>query len=219
MPPKQRFNADDIIDAAFNVVRQNGWEGLSARSIAKELGSSTRPIYSYMNSMKNLEEEVVKKALALYYEYLSSEITDDKWLNQAVGYVRFAIEEKQLFRCINDAKHTPLQRDHTRMMWESLGSELSDYEPFKKMTGSQIGRARVMRWFFLHGLASLICNGWFTLRDVSADTVLEELNLPLTDVLKIINQVLYEGFKDDKIFKMIGIEADEKEKTEPDSGK
>jgi len=219
MPPKQRFNAEDIINAAFNVVRQKGWEGLSARSIAKELGSSTRPIYSYLDSMKNLEEEVVKKALDLFYEYLTADVTGDKWLDQAIGYVTFAIEEKQLFRCINDAKHAKIQRRHTRQMWESLGSDLSDYELFKNMTDSQVTRAREMRWFFIHGLSSLVNNGWFSLKEVASHTVLEERNIRLTNVLKLVNQVLYEGFKDDKIFKMIGIETDGSEKTESDSGK
>ncbi len=62
MPPKNRFAEDDIINAAFRVVRQNGMETLSFRMVAKELSSSTMPVYTFIKSEKNLEEEVIKKA-------------------------------------------------------------------------------------------------------------------------------------------------------------
>ena len=98
MPPKQRFTPQDIVEAAFQVVRKQGWDGFSARTIAKELNSSTRPIYDYFNSMENIEAEVVKKILAHFVEFLSRERTGDKWLDHALGYVLFAAEEKHLFR-------------------------------------------------------------------------------------------------------------------------
>lgn len=213
MPPRPRYQTEDIIDAAFAIVRREGWDGLSARTIAKELNSSTRPIYSYLESMKNLEEEVVKKALALFNEYLSSKKTGDKWLDQAIGYVRFAIEEKMLFRCINDEKHAVLQRKNTRKMWEILRTELADYKPFENMSQTEVDRMRVMRWFFVHGIAALINSGWFTSQEIDSEIILKEMNIKLPDVLNMANQMVYEGFKDNKIWEKLGIENHE----EPES--
>jgi len=213
MPPKQRFLTEDIIDAAFAIVRREGWDGLSARAIAKALNSSTRPIYSYLASMKNLEEEVVKKALDLFDTYLTSETTGDKWLDQAIGYVKFAIVEKMLFRCINDEKHASLQRKNTRKMWEILRAELSDYPPFQDMPQTDVDRIRVMRWFFVHGIAALINNGWFTHQEIDSEIVLKEMNVKLPDVLKMANHVIYEGLKDKKALKKLGIVAYERQKS------
>ena len=117
MAPKRQFSRQDIIEASFNVVRKHGWQGLSARAIASELKSSTRPIYDHHESMKNIEAQVVKKALAYFVDFISQERTGDKWLDQALGYVLFASQEKHLFRCINDEKHIHLQKQYAKEHW------------------------------------------------------------------------------------------------------
>ena len=217
MPPKPRFQTEDIIDAAFDIVRKEGWNGLSARAIAKKLNSSTRPIYSYLESMKSLEEEIVKKALALFNEYLSLKETGDKWLDQAIGYVRFAIEEKMLFRCINDEKHAVLQRKNTREMWEILRAELANYKPFENLSQTEVDRIRVMRWIFVHGIAALINSGWYSSQEIDSEIFLKEMNIKLPDVLNMANHLIYEGFKDKKIFEKLRIGNHEAPESKPDS--
>ncbi len=96
---------ESVVKAAFEVVRKNGWQGLSARSIANELNSSTGPIYSHLKSMKILEEEVVKKAMEFFEEYIIKPRTGDKWIDHGLGYVFFARDEKYLFRAIYDENH------------------------------------------------------------------------------------------------------------------
>ncbi len=72
MPADTKISREDIIDAAFEIVRKGGWAQLSARSIAKRLKSSTMPIYSQFKTMEMLEDEVVKKAVTLQAEYSAS---------------------------------------------------------------------------------------------------------------------------------------------------
>ena len=187
MPPKVKFKKEAIIDAAFNVVRKNGWQELSARSIAKELNSSTGPIYSHLNSMKNLEEEVVRKAMALFMEYVIKPRTGDKWIDHGIGYVFFARDEKHLFKAINDEKRVPLLKKFSSKIWEKLGEELSDYPLFKDLpadTGIKIRRAR---WIFIHGLASLITNS-FQFDRIKTDEDLIEL-------IRNSSILLYRGMK------------------------
>lgn len=197
MPPKQRFSPQDVIEAAYRVVRKQGWEGFSARTIANELNSSTRPIYDYFNSMENIEAEVVKKALAYFVEFISRDRTGDKWLDQALGYVLFAIEEKHLFRCINDEKHTPFQKQFARQHWVELGEKLSEDERFKNMPDDIKHKIRVARWMLVHGLACLVGNGWFE-TPLSAGSILsEEIGFELVEFLGKVNHGLYEEFKKD----------------------
>jgi AcrR family transcriptional regulator len=196
MPPKQRFTPQDIIEAAFQVVRKQGWEGFSARTIANELNSSTRPIYDYFNSMENIEAEVIKKILDNFVEFLSRERTGDKWLDQALGYVLFAAEEKHLFRCINDEKHTPFQKQFARQHWVKLGEVLSEDERFKEISAESKHKIRAARWIMIHGLSYLISNGWFK-TPMTEDSILsEEMGFTLTEFLKKVNHGLYEEFKE-----------------------
>jgi AcrR family transcriptional regulator len=196
MPPKQKFTPEDVVEAAFQIVRRQGWKGLSARAIAAELGSSTRPIYDYFQSMKEIEVAVVKKALAVFVAYISRERTGDRWLDQAIGYTRFAAEEKHLFRCINDEEHIRYQREFARQHWSALGDQLSGDERFKGLPEDTMHRIRVARWFMVHGIAFLIANGWMGF-PVEGQTPLEGdfVGMNLNEFLDRANSALYHGFK------------------------
>ena len=94
MPPKQKFTKDDIVDAAFNIVREQGWEALTQRSIAQKLNASIGPIYSYLKSMTNLEEAVIEKAYELLLHYMINTRGNDGLASPSFGYVLFAKTEK-----------------------------------------------------------------------------------------------------------------------------
>lgn len=64
MPPAINFNQDTILDEAFRIVRNEGFQALTARKIAQNLGSSTQPVYSAFGSMRKLQEVVLQKAKA-----------------------------------------------------------------------------------------------------------------------------------------------------------
>jgi AcrR family transcriptional regulator len=195
MAPKQQFISSDIIEASFNVVRKHGWEGLTARAIAHELNSSTRPIYDHLKSMKNIEAEVVKKALAYFVDFISQERTGDKWLDQALGYVLFASREKHLFRCINDENHILLQKQYAKEHWKALGEKLSNDERFDGLPEKIKNRIRLVRWILVHGLAFLVNSGWYEFSESEDSIISEDIGIDLTDLLEKANHCLYEGFK------------------------
>ncbi len=185
MPPKSKFRQEDIVQAAFNIVRRHGWAGLSARTISEELNSSTMPIYSYLKSMKHLEEAVVKKAMDFFIESIRVKRTGDAWLDSGIGYVLFARDEKHLFRCVNDEKHAKMQREYTAPIWKSLGEELSGYEPLKGLSEEDVQKLRRIRWVMLHGIACLVNSAWIESVD-EAEGI---------DFVKEASQALIEGFR------------------------
>lgn len=153
MPPKFKFTREQIIESAFNLVRRNGWQALTTRSVAEELGASARPIYSFFSSIAELEEEIVKKAVNLLHDYMIQQRTGDPWHDHGIGYVMFAMEEKHLFRIINDEKHIALFKKYGDIIWASLTDSLSEYPPFQSLTEEQIYQIQLQRWLFAHGLA------------------------------------------------------------------
>ena len=44
MPPKAKFTKAEIIEAALNIVRADGYEALTSRALGTYLGSSARPV-------------------------------------------------------------------------------------------------------------------------------------------------------------------------------
>ena len=186
MSPKNKFNKDEIINLAFEYVRKNGWEGLSARYLAQQLNASTMPIYSYIGSMKNLEEEIVKKAYDLLYEHITTSTTGDIWLDQGLGYVQFAKLENPLFQCINDHKHGHLRRKYGLKIWKKLAENLSDYQAFEGLAPEQLDAIRDARWVYVHGLSTLINNSILETYD----------DEQLKQYIQMTQNVLLMGFKE-----------------------
>ena len=98
MPPKEKYTKIRILEAAFELVRTEGFEQLSARNIAKGLGCSTQPIYSSFGSIENLEEELVE-IVKLRAQEMILDYKDDEshFLSTGLGYFRFAQTEPKLF--------------------------------------------------------------------------------------------------------------------------
>jgi len=158
MPPKFKFTRNEILEAAFSIVRLKGWDGLTTRALAQELGSSARPIYSFFKAMQEMEEEIIKMAVDLLFDYMVRERTGDEWHDHGIGYVMFAGEEKQLFRCMNDDKHIMHFKKYGDVIWQTLTSSLNDYPPFNGLTDEVILKVQVTRWLFAHGLAFQVNN-------------------------------------------------------------
>jgi AcrR family transcriptional regulator len=153
MPPKFKFQKREIIQVAFDIVRQGGWQGFSARAMAEKLGSSSKPIYGYFKSMAELEEAVVKKTVDLLGEYMVRERTGDPWHDHGIGYALFGLAEKDLFMAANDTNHIAHYRNYGQILWDTLTASLSDYPPFKGLTEEQIYNIQLLRWLLAHGLA------------------------------------------------------------------
>ncbi len=153
MPPKFKFTKEEILQTAFNLVRKNGWNTLSTRTIATELGSSARPIYSFFKSMEDLEEDLIKLSVDLLYTHMQRNITNDPWIDHGIGYVMFAQEEKHLFRGCNYEKNITRFRAHGDIVWNKCTASLSDYPPFNGLTREQIQQVQLTRWLMTHGLS------------------------------------------------------------------
>lgn len=61
MPSQKRITRSAIIGTAVSILRKEGYDGVNARKIAKELGCSTQPIYSEFGNMNELKAELKKK--------------------------------------------------------------------------------------------------------------------------------------------------------------
>ena len=186
MPPKFKFTKEEIVNAAFKIVRRKGWGALTTSSLGVELGSSSRPIYSFFKSITELEEEIVKKALDLLYKYMTRKRTGDPWIDHGIGYVMFALKEKHLFRAVNDENHIVYFKEYGDLIWATLTDSLSNYPAFQGLSEEQIYKIQVTRWLFAHGLAFQASNPPPGTWDVNTiRTVMQEGSVAILAGLKI----------------------------------
>ena len=84
MPPKAKFTKAEIIEAALNIVRADGYEALTSRALGTYLGSSARPIFTVFKNMEEVQQDMIKSAKALYKEYVNKGLTTEppfKWVH------------------------------------------------------------------------------------------------------------------------------------------
>lgn len=160
MTQRTTFTREMIIEAAFSLARETGWGGVTARTIAQRLGSSTMPLYSSLKSMEEIEKEVRKKAEELMHDYQRRPFAEERLLSSAVGYVVFARDEPNLFRFLYvDRPLTQVPQagqpgaDGAVADVDSVGGvvDLAD------QAATALRDPAVLKsWAFTHGLASLI---------------------------------------------------------------
>lgn len=76
---------EDIIKAAYEIVRKKGIDSLNARALAKELKCSTQPIMYQFSNMEEIKKEVLQKAIETYKSYMSKGI-NEKFVYKSMGY-------------------------------------------------------------------------------------------------------------------------------------
>jgi AcrR family transcriptional regulator len=188
MPRKTQFSAEDIITAAFDLVTEKGLDGLSAPSVAEKMGCSTMPIYSHFKNMQALEDEVIQKAWTLVMEYESRQYTGDDWIDQAMGYVLFARDERNLFKSMLAGRNLKLQYEMQKMHWQYQTDRLDSYEGFKDLDKDQRSRIRYARAMLSHGVAMSPNTGM--------NKVIIENDEILSGFLTNVSQALLKGYKD-----------------------
>ncbi len=101
MPPKVKFTKQQIVDAAMAAARENGADGVTAREIAARLGVSTRPIFTYFDTMEQVRAEVLQAAKELFRSYVERGLAEPvPFLGVGRQYLRFAREEPELYKLL-----------------------------------------------------------------------------------------------------------------------
>ena len=103
MPAVRKVSKEQIIDAAVDVLRDDGFSAINARSVAKKLGCSTQPIYFSFRNMEELKAALTERAIQMHTQRVRDSLrihegNDSRNSSYGMGFVKFAAEEKQLFR-------------------------------------------------------------------------------------------------------------------------
>ena len=101
MPPRVKFQKEDIDRAALNVARRAGIDAVTAREVAKELQVSVGPIFTWYETMDQLKAEVYERAKGVYRDYIERGLAGPiPFLGVWQQYLRFAKDEPELYRLL-----------------------------------------------------------------------------------------------------------------------
>jgi len=122
------------------------------------------PIYSMFSSMKALEKDLEKKAFDLFAEYTNKVVTGDSYMDISWGYIRFARDEKELFKLMfldSRSKNVAAYKKNKEFILGQLTRQLRQSGDFDDLSDSEMARAMEFNEIFIHGISSLIVSGRF----------------------------------------------------------
>ena len=160
MPPKAKITREMILDTAFEIVRKEGADKVTARSISEQLNCSTQPVLYYFSTVEEIKKAVYIKADEYHGDYLMNiEMTSENpMLALGINYIKFAIEERNLFRFLFQSNEFSgismlelLETEEFLPMLGMLQSELDISMEDAKEIFSTL-------FIFSHGYASLYAN-------------------------------------------------------------
>jgi AcrR family transcriptional regulator len=157
MSPLQKISKEDILQAAFQLIRDSGVESLNARNVAYALHCSTQPIFSYYSNMAELKADAYDMADRYHSDCLNKvKVDDDYFLNIGLAYIDFALEEPNLFRFLflsDGFEGKKLDEIITEAGVEDAICEIS-----KVTDVGNDGASRLFTdmWLYAHGIASML---------------------------------------------------------------
>lgn len=120
MPPKPKCTREDIIQAAFDMTKEMGFEAVAARELGKRLGTSATPIFTHFRSMHEVKLEVRKLAMKEYEKKVADALNYSPAFKQfGIQMIQFAKENPKLFQLLYMQEHEKCQNFDD--MFEELG--------------------------------------------------------------------------------------------------
>lgn len=81
MPAKKQITKDMILDTALYLLKSQGYEAVTIKRLAKELGCSTQPIYLSFSGMDELRQELVPLAISTFEKNMKENSNDVQFVS------------------------------------------------------------------------------------------------------------------------------------------
>ena len=164
MARKESITKEMLLDAAFELVKEEGIENLTARKLAVKTGCSTQPIFRTCKNMEEVTEEVFIKAMKYYNDYYKNyrKSSSVPFVDLGMAYIAFAREDKNMFKLLFLS-----EQRFGHSLYEILNGEL-------QFVGHEINKAKnagcknpsglfMQMWIFIHGAACMSLTGDYDL--------------------------------------------------------
>ena len=159
MPAKTKVTKEMVIDAAFEVTRAEGAENVNARTVSQKLGCSTQPVMYHFATIKDMKRAVYTKLDWFHTEYLMNvNPHEDVMLGIGLNYIRFAVEEPNLFRFLFQSGFAVENSLLEMIDSEELTPVISAMQEAMNLNMEQTKDVFITLALIVHGYASIIVN-------------------------------------------------------------
>ena len=204
MAPKNKFTKEEMVEAALWVVRANGIDALTAKTMADALGTSTQPIFTAFGSMDGIKKEIYAAAIRVYDRYTDAGLKERiPFFGVGMQYIRFAREEPELYRLLFLTR----AQDKSFSAMQSMQHLQSLVRPtlmhIYRITEQEADLYFRDLWFVVHSLSTLIVTGDCPYSDQEIGQILTGVSISICKSIKEIPGFADGSFDRDAAFRAL----------------
>lgn len=187
MAPKNKFTKKEMIEAAMQVVRDKGIGGLTAKTMADELGTSTQPVFTAFGSMDTVKQEVYASAVRVYDSYTDAGLKEKiPFFGVGMQYIRFAREEPELYRLLFLTKTQDQEYSAMKSMQHLQKLIRPTLVNIYHITAEEADLYFRDLWFVVHSLSTLVVTGDCPYSDREIGQILTGVSISICKSIKEI---------------------------------
>ena len=176
MAPKQKITKEMILEAAFKITKESGFESVNARSLAKVIGCSTQPIFSRYATMTELKKEFHGYVGNYFNEYALNKMQGENAFHElGLAYINFAKYDSNLFKLLFMSELMGLNQ-FADMFTDEENLEVAKGLSLRLGISLELAKNLYMKvWIFNHGIASMVATKSITLPVGEAEKMMEDV--------------------------------------------
>ena len=148
---------DDILKAAYNFVKENGYAAMSLRGIAEECNVSATAIYRHYETKEHLLADVVAEGFVEFNTSVEGKEEDDIF-QRCENYLAFAFDNYNIYdllfsQSVVEFLNFPKILEVADKAFESLLESVKEHD--KSLNDLSASNKAIHIWSFLHGMSSI----------------------------------------------------------------
>lgn len=175
MARKISVTTEKIIESAFELAKEEGFQGLTARRLAAFMECSTQPIFRVFHSMEELYDVIYEMIIKDFSDFYSGFERKDAtpFVDLGLAYIQYAKKNAKFFEILF------LQPKRCgKGLYELLnGSEGNLVKEINKAAADGVKNPSELfmkMWIFIHGAACMVITGDYDLDDEMTRQLLKE---------------------------------------------
>ena len=204
MPPKVKFQKEEIIAAAVQITREKGISAVTAREVGAALGASSRPLFTYFDTVDELKREVYHYAKKLYQDYVKEGLTAEiPFLGVGQNYIRFAKEEPELYKYLFLNPPDGVKGSAMEGLKLSQALVRASLMRIYHMDGDTADKYFRDLWLVAYSMTTLIVTGECPYTDAEISAMFTEFSVSICKAYKEIPGLPAGDFDKDAVFRKL----------------
>lgn len=209
MPPKAKHSKEEIIQTTLAIVREKGELAVTAREIGAALGMSSRPVFTWYNSMEELKADVRTAAEKVYFDYVDRGLSYEiPFLGVGLNVVAFAREERELYKLLflsSSSEGNSQSQNKTAMgiPADSRGVIKKSIMSYYKMNEEEADCFFTHLWLIGYSMSAMIVTGYKNFSEEETRQIFAQASVACCKSIKEIDGFANGSFDSREVFKAL----------------